>query len=85
MGGAIFTLGDLALSMAANSLRQSGGYTERIYLLSAFVQPGKTQSRGSTGIANRQNKRYRVDITDGNGRLIAEMTGTCCVKGYQKQ
>jgi len=56
-------------------LRQSGGYTERIYLLSAFVQPGKTQSRGKHRYRKQQNKRLPVDITDGNGRLIAEIDG----------
>ena len=85
MGGAIFTLGDLALSMAANS------YGNPAVTLNAFISFLHSCSRGRLKAAAARVSQtgktsvYRVDITDGNGRLIAEMTGTCCVKGYQKQ
>jgi acyl-CoA thioesterase len=85
MGGAIFTLADLALSMAANS------YGPAAVTLNAFISFLHPCSSGVlTAVAteiSRSGKTgiYRIRITHQDGRIIAETTGTCYVKGTQKQ
>ena len=85
MGGALFTLADLALSMAANS------FGNPAVTLNAFISYLHSCSRGTLTAKAVQVSQagktsvYRVNITDENGQTIAEMTGTCYLKGHQKQ
>ncbi|MFZ1977751.1 MAG: PaaI family thioesterase [Bacteroidota bacterium] len=85
MGGALFTLADLALSMAANS------YGNPAVTLNAFISYLHSCTKGTLTATAAQVSQtgkisvYRVNITDENGQTIAEMTGTCYLKGHQKQ
>jgi acyl-CoA thioesterase len=85
MGGALFTLADLTLSMAANS------YGNPAVTLNAYISYLHSCSRGTLTAAAGQVSQtgktgvYRVNIADENGQSIAEMTGTCYFKGRPKQ
>jgi acyl-CoA thioesterase len=85
MGGALFTLADLALSMAANS------YGRAAVTLNAFISylhpcsSGTVTARASQVSQSGKTSVYRVALTDESGQSIAEMTGTCYLKGSPKQ
>jgi acyl-CoA thioesterase len=80
MGGAIFTLGDFAFSVAANS------HGNIAVSLNAFISYLKPCTAGEvTAIATEVSRTkktgiYRVSITDDEGEAIAELTGTAFFK-----
>lgn len=77
MGGAIFTLADLAFSAHCNNLHKpsvglsnnitymSGAKGDTLYATSRCLKDGRT-----TGF-------YEVEVTDNTGRLLATMSCTC--------
>ena len=76
MGGAIFTLGDLAFAAASNN-RHRPTVAQQVSI-NYFGQP-----KGTRLIATAHCKKdgkttcvYNVDITDETGRAVAQFTGT---------
>ena len=76
MGGAIFTLGDLAFAAACNN-RHRPTVAQQVSI-NYLGQP-----KGTKLIARAQCKKdgkttcvYNVDITDETGRAVAQFTGT---------
>lgn len=77
MGGAIFTLADFALSLAANS------YGIVAVTLNAYISFLRRCDHGMvTAVATEVSRAnhtgtYRVCITDQEEQIVAEVTGTC--------
>ncbi|MBE5778011.1 MAG: PaaI family thioesterase [Clostridiales bacterium] len=76
MGGAIFTLGDLAFAVAANNMH-------RITVAQQVSINFLSGSKGSRLVARAQCKKdgrttcvFNIDITDDLGRDIAQFVGT---------
>jgi acyl-CoA thioesterase len=80
MGGAIFTLADYTFSVAANS---HGTLAVTLNAFISYMQACKEGPVTAVAIETSRTKRtgvYQVSVTDGTGRLISSVTGTCYFK-----
>lgn len=81
-GGVIFTLADFTFAVAANS-RAMGAVSLNVSI--SYLHPGRPNCLLTATATPVNDGRhvcvYRIDITDGDGRLIAQANAT----GFRKQ
>ena len=85
MGGATFALADFAFAVACNAayLRGTGAMTMAASNNIQYLRSpggGKLTARAVPLQCGRRMCFYRVEVTDGQGNLVAEMTCTGCRK-----
>lgn len=76
MGGAIFTLGDLAFAVASNNMHRT---TVAQNVSINFLSGAKGTRLYAKAVCKKDGKNscvYNVDITDDTGRDIAQFIGT---------
>ena len=76
MGGAIFTLADLALAVSTNNVHMGTVAVDVSIQFLAAAKGSRLIARASCVRDGRTMCVYQVDVTDDTGRRIALFTGT---------
>ena len=80
MGGAIFTLADLAFAVAANATNVGEGNSNTVsqHMSITFLSPAKGKTLLAEAKRIRHGRRtclYEVTVTDDAGTMVAHVTG----------
>ncbi|MEO6566514.1 MAG: hotdog fold thioesterase [Casimicrobiaceae bacterium] len=82
-GGAMFTLADTAFGVAANAYGVVAAGIDTHMTFQVAVDLGEVLSARSTEVSrSKKIAVYRVDITRGDGKVVAAFTGTMFLTAY---